>query len=79
MESFWLARAAAGRPFAVLRAVSDGPRHEFWRPAIVTQGIAALRSLRRAAPSLAAWAREALAGSVPPTPLQDFQRTAEAH
>ena len=58
MESFWLAPAAAGRPFAVLRAVSDGPRHEFWRPAIVTQGIAALRSLRRAAPVLVAWAAE---------------------
>jgi 4-hydroxy-3-methylbut-2-enyl diphosphate reductase len=59
MESFWLAPAAAGRPFAVLRAVSDGPRHEFWRPAIVTQGIAALRSLRRAAPPLGWWAGEA--------------------
>jgi len=58
MESFWLARAAAGRPFAVLRAVSDGPRHEFWRPALVTQGIAALRSLRAAAPVLASWAGE---------------------
>jgi len=58
MVSFWLARAAAGRPFAVLRAVSDGPRHEFWRPALVTQGIAALRSLRAAAPVLASWAGE---------------------
>ncbi len=56
MESFWLAPAAAGRPFAVLRAVSDGPRHEFWRPAIVHAGIAALRRLRRAAPVLAEWA-----------------------
>lgn len=69
MESFWLAPAAAGRPFAVLRAVSDGPRHEFWRPAIVTQGIAALRSLRAAAPVLAAWAAEASA-SHPLRPLQ---------
>ena len=59
MESFWLAPAAAGRPFAVLRAVSDGPRHELWRPAIVTQGIAALRSLRKAAPILVAWAADA--------------------
>jgi 4-hydroxy-3-methylbut-2-enyl diphosphate reductase len=58
MESIWLAPAAAGRPFVVLRAVSDGPRHEFWRPAIVTQGIAALRSLRRAAPILVAWAAD---------------------
>ncbi len=58
MESFWLAPAAAGRPFVVLRAVSDGPRHELFRPAIVAQGIAALRSLRAAAPVLAAWAAE---------------------
>jgi 4-hydroxy-3-methylbut-2-enyl diphosphate reductase len=65
MESFWLAPAAAGRPFVVLRAVSDGPRHEFWRPAIVTQGIAALRSLRRAAPVLVAWAAEISAMPAP--------------
>ncbi len=66
MESFWLAPAAAGRPFVVLRAVSDGPRHEFWRPAIITQGIAALRSLRRAAPILVAWAADT---SVLPAPI----------
>ena len=65
MESFWLAAAAAGRPFVVLRAVSDGPRHEFWRPAIVTQGIAALRSLRKAAPILVAWAAEISVASAP--------------
>ena len=63
MESFWLAPAAAGRPFAVLRAVSDGPRHEFLRPAIVTQGIAALRRLREAMPALAAWAADAVAAA----------------
>lgn len=28
MESAWVARAAAGRPFAVLRVLSDTPRHE---------------------------------------------------
>ena len=69
MESFWLAGSAAARPFAVLRAVSDGPRHEFWRPAIVTQGIAALRSLREAAPVLAAWAAEACAASASLPPV----------
>jgi 4-hydroxy-3-methylbut-2-enyl diphosphate reductase len=69
MESFWLAPAAAGRPFVVLRAVSDGPRHEFWRPAIVTQGIAALRSLRKAAPILVAWAAEVSVSAAPiPSP-----------
>ena len=56
MESFWLARAAAGRPFAVLRVVTDGPRHELWRPGIVPRGIKALRRLRAAAPVLVAWA-----------------------
>jgi 4-hydroxy-3-methylbut-2-enyl diphosphate reductase len=66
MESIWLAPAAAGRPFVVLRAVSDGPRHAFWRPAIVTQGLAALRSLRKAAPVLAAWAAEV---SLSPAPI----------
>jgi 4-hydroxy-3-methylbut-2-enyl diphosphate reductase len=29
MESAWLAAAAAGRPFFVVRAVVDGPHHEF--------------------------------------------------
>jgi len=71
MESFWLAPAAAGRPFVVLRAVSDGPRHEFWRPAIVTQGIAALRSLRKAAPILVAWAAEV---SAMPAPIPSSAR-----
>jgi 4-hydroxy-3-methylbut-2-en-1-yl diphosphate reductase len=63
MESFWLARAAAGRPFAVLRVVTDGPRHELWRPGIVPRGIKALRRLRAAAPVLVAWAAAASATS----------------
>ena len=58
MESAWLAPAAAGRPFAVLRVVLDTPAREGRRPvAALADGLAALRTLRRAAPALALWAR----------------------
>jgi 4-hydroxy-3-methylbut-2-enyl diphosphate reductase len=58
MESAWLAPAAAGRRFAVLRVVLDTPDRELWRPlATLTGGTAAWRALRRAAPALALWAR----------------------
>jgi 4-hydroxy-3-methylbut-2-en-1-yl diphosphate reductase len=48
------AAAAAGRPFVVVRAVSDGPD----RPVtgIVSGGLAALRALRAAAPVVERWA-----------------------
>ena len=55
MESAWLARGAGARPLAVLRVVSDGPGHEQLRPAIVRQGLHALRRLRDAAPALERW------------------------
>ncbi|MBV9050443.1 MAG: hypothetical protein JOY58_19400, partial [Solirubrobacterales bacterium] len=32
MESAWLAPAAAGRPFVVLRVVTDTPSGELWNP-----------------------------------------------
>jgi 4-hydroxy-3-methylbut-2-enyl diphosphate reductase len=57
MESPWLAAAAAGRPFAVLRVVSDGPGAELWSPSILRNGWLALAALRRAAPALVDWAR----------------------
>jgi 4-hydroxy-3-methylbut-2-en-1-yl diphosphate reductase len=58
MESAWLAPAAAGRPFAVLRVVLDTPAREIGRPlATLAGGGAAWRALRRAAPALALWAR----------------------
>ena len=58
MESAWLAPAAAGRPFAVVRVVLDTPAHEICRPlATLAGGLAAWRALRRAAPALALWAR----------------------
>jgi 4-hydroxy-3-methylbut-2-en-1-yl diphosphate reductase len=56
MESAPLAAAAAGRPVAVLRAISDVPGRPLAHPATVTGGLAALRSLRRAAPVLRRWA-----------------------
>jgi 4-hydroxy-3-methylbut-2-enyl diphosphate reductase len=58
MESFWLAEAAVGRPFAVLRVVLDGPRHELWRADLPLRVATSLRRLRAAAPALAAWAAE---------------------
>ena len=64
MESAWLAQAVqvAGRPVAVVRVVVDGPGREldFMRPwTAVRGGVAAFRSLRRAAPALAPWAKAA--------------------
>jgi 4-hydroxy-3-methylbut-2-en-1-yl diphosphate reductase len=57
MESAWLAPAALGRPFAVLRVVLDTPERELTRPlATLAGGLAAWRALRRAAPALALWA-----------------------
>jgi len=56
LESAPLAAAAAGRPVAVLRAVSDTPARPLLHPGIVTGGLAALRALRAASPVLAAWA-----------------------
>jgi 4-hydroxy-3-methylbut-2-en-1-yl diphosphate reductase len=47
-----LAAATAGHPVAVIRAVSDGG----FGPGMVTGGIAALRSLRAAAPVAERWA-----------------------
>ncbi len=55
-ESYWLAAASAGRPFAVVRSVVDGPGRELRRPGVVADGVRALASLRRAMPVLGAWA-----------------------
>ena len=69
MESAWLAAGAAGRPFAVLRVVLDGPAHELLHPATVTRALRALRRLREAAPALERWAAgtEAAAASASDT------------
>ena len=56
MESAALARAADGRPLAVVRAVSDTPDRPLVSPGVLGGGLAALRSLRAAGPALARWA-----------------------
>ena len=64
MESAWLAKAARGRPLAVLRAVVDTPQRELRRAwASAVGGIAAYRSLRRATPAVLSWGRSAAHGS----------------
>jgi 4-hydroxy-3-methylbut-2-enyl diphosphate reductase len=49
-------RAAAGRPFVVVRVVTDTVADPLWRPDIVRRGWRALRTLRLAAPVVARWA-----------------------
>jgi 4-hydroxy-3-methylbut-2-enyl diphosphate reductase len=56
MESAPLAAVAGGRPVAIIRAVSDTPEHSLLHPSTVTGGLAALRSLRAAAPVIDRWA-----------------------
>jgi len=55
MESAWLAPAAAGRPFAAVRAVVDTPSRELVRFSTVPGGIRAYRALVRAARALESW------------------------
>ncbi len=60
MESVWLAPAAAERPFAVVRVISDTPGRELTRPLATVAGVAlASAGLRRAAACLPAWAQGA--------------------
>ncbi|HEY7829909.1 MAG TPA: hypothetical protein VIC06_05020 [Solirubrobacteraceae bacterium] len=56
MESAWLAPAARGRPFAVVRVLSDTPRRELTRPLLTVAGVArASLTLRRVATALREW------------------------
>jgi 4-hydroxy-3-methylbut-2-enyl diphosphate reductase len=55
MESAWLAAAAAGRPFAVVRVVLDSPSHELLRPRAAVGAVRAARTLRRVASVLQDW------------------------
>jgi len=59
MESPWLAAAAAGRPFAVLRVVLDAPGAELVRIATLRRLWLALTHLRMAAAVLTEWASRA--------------------
>jgi 4-hydroxy-3-methylbut-2-en-1-yl diphosphate reductase len=53
MESVWLAAAAGGRPFAVVRIISDTPGRELTRPLATVAGVArASAGLARAAGAL---------------------------
>jgi 4-hydroxy-3-methylbut-2-enyl diphosphate reductase len=64
MESAWLAPAAAGRPFAVVRVVVDTPDREVHRPLATVNGILrASAVLRRVVRPLEVWARTASAGA----------------
>ncbi|WP_199432327.1 4-hydroxy-3-methylbut-2-enyl diphosphate reductase [Qaidamihabitans albus] len=56
MESARLLDLAGSRPTAVLRAIVDTPARPLLHPATVPGGVAALRSLRAAAPALRRWA-----------------------
>jgi 4-hydroxy-3-methylbut-2-enyl diphosphate reductase len=59
MESAWLAPGAAGRPLAVVRAISDTPARELTNPLHTVTGVAcAMAALRRAAGALHEWAPE---------------------
>jgi 4-hydroxy-3-methylbut-2-enyl diphosphate reductase len=56
MESAWLARGCAGRPWAVVRTVVDTPRRGLHRPlATVVGALRAHRALRSVAAVLADW------------------------
>lgn len=57
MESAWLAAAAAGRPFAAVRAVVDTPARELVSLSTFAGGLRAYRALRRAAGALESWTR----------------------
>jgi 4-hydroxy-3-methylbut-2-enyl diphosphate reductase len=59
MESAWLAPAAAGAPFAVVRVVIDAAGHSLFDPRILPAVITAWKGLRRTAPAVAAWAAAA--------------------
>jgi 4-hydroxy-3-methylbut-2-enyl diphosphate reductase len=59
MESAWLAPAARGRPFAVVRVLSDTPARELTRPLLTVVGIVrASAVLRRVAGVLHEWTPE---------------------
>jgi len=50
------AAVGAGRPFAVVRVVTDTIAEPIWRPDIVGRGWRALRTLRAVVPVVASWA-----------------------
>lgn len=76
LESSILASVAWPGPFAVVRAVVDRPEAELLSPATAIGGIAALRSLLRAAPVIAAWAGTLrVSGGPSPDPAVHYPRS----
>ncbi|NMO51123.1 4-hydroxy-3-methylbut-2-enyl diphosphate reductase [Actinoplanes sp. TBRC 11911] len=61
METERLRVAAGDRPFAAVRAISDGVGAPLWSPAMLGRGVRALKALRTATPALRQWA-EAIGG-----------------
>ena len=63
LESFWVAEAAARRPFAAVRVIVDSPSRELFNPlATLAGGLRAYKVLSRAAAVLGAWRPLARAG-----------------
>jgi 4-hydroxy-3-methylbut-2-enyl diphosphate reductase len=61
MESAWLVPAARGRPFAVVRVLSDTPSRELTRPLLTMAGLArASIGLRKVAAALQDWVPQAM-------------------
>jgi 4-hydroxy-3-methylbut-2-enyl diphosphate reductase len=58
MESAWLGRAARGRPFSVVRVLSDTPSQELLRPRGAIGVARACAVLRRVAAALHEWTPE---------------------
>jgi 4-hydroxy-3-methylbut-2-enyl diphosphate reductase len=56
MESAFLADAADGGPFAVVRVIVDTPSHPLVHPATAVTGVTATRVLAKVGPALLAWA-----------------------
>jgi 4-hydroxy-3-methylbut-2-enyl diphosphate reductase len=56
MESAWLAAGAADRPLAVVRVVADEAGRSLTDPRMASEGVRALRSLRRVSGALSDWA-----------------------
>jgi 4-hydroxy-3-methylbut-2-enyl diphosphate reductase len=66
MESGYLAEVlGAGRPLAVVRAISDTKTEPWFSPAILRRGTAALSALRRAASVVPQWAADVTTPSPP--------------
>ena len=60
MESLWCASLASQFPFVVVRAISDTPERELFRPSFARDALRALSALSRAARALSSWSPSTL-------------------